>query len=293
MNRTTFVVARVRTFTTAAAVAEPLTPPAEAARCARIKLKALGTPLITPPKQPLSAYTLFLQHEYENNPDLKKGSAVMHVKTIAKRWHDLSDAQKEVFKQKAETARSEYNRAYETYLRLRTPTDVLIEQKAAHLKKLINPTQKHAKVATDPNRPKRPLSGHQLFVSEVLRAPPAEQKRVLGESLEGVKTTDRLAKVAKAWGRMSKEDQEPYNMRSQEAFSAYRAQNDAYDAEIGASDRRKAMMKVLRSAVAAERKKEKAAAKKKAAKKAVRKVAKKEAGKETAAKEDGCKEDGC
>ncbi|KAJ3277941.1 hypothetical protein HK104_002797 [Borealophlyctis nickersoniae] len=306
MNR--FVVARVRTFATAAAVAEPLTRAAEAARRARLKLKikALGTPLVTRPKHPASAYVLFWLQELENDPELKKGSAVLHSKTIAKRWHDLSEAHKEklapsqVFKQKAETARSQYYRAYESYLRLRTPTDVLIEEKAAQLKKLIKPPKKGArKVARDPNRPKRPPTAHQLFIREIFAAAPAEQKRVLGESLEGM-AKDRLGKVSKAWGRMSKEAQEPYNTQSQKAFAAYRAQKDAYLAEIGAIDRRKAMEKVLRSAVAAERQKKKEAAKmkkapakKKAAKEAVKKVAKKGAGKKTAAKKDGSEEDGC
>ncbi|KAJ3279782.1 hypothetical protein HK104_001163 [Borealophlyctis nickersoniae] len=283
MNR--FVVAGVRTFATAAAVAEPLTPPAEAARRARIELKALGTPLVTPPKYPTSAYVLFLLQEMKNDPDLKKGNAVMHSKTIAKRWHDLSDAQKEI------PVQARLRKLPQTT----HPADVLIEQKAAHLKTLINPTKKRAtRVAMDPNRPRRPLTGYALFSTEMLTAPPTEQKRVLGESLEGVMPRDRLAKVAKAWRRMSKEAHEPYNTQSQKAHAAYMAQKTAYAAEIGASDRRKAMMKVLRTAVAAERKKKKAAAKKKKAKKAVKKVAKKGAGKKTAAKkEDGCEEDGC
>ncbi|KAJ3281190.1 hypothetical protein HK104_000162 [Borealophlyctis nickersoniae] len=289
MNRTTtFVVARVRRFATAAAGAAPLTPAAKAARRARLKvqLEALGTPLVTPPKRPPNPFLLFRRQELENDPDLKKP---MHAKTIATRWHDLSDAQKEVFKQKAEPARSEYKRAYASYLRLRTPADVLIEKKAAKLKKLMNPTKKRTeKAAMDPNRPKCPPTGHQLFIREIFAAPPAEQKRVLGETLEGM-ASDRLAKVSRAWGRMSKEDQEPYNTQSQKAFAAYRAQKAAHDAEIGARDRRKAMNRVLRSAVAAERRKKKAATKKKRAKKAVKKVAKKGAGKKTAAKKTGAK----
>ncbi|KAJ3275813.1 hypothetical protein HK104_003837 [Borealophlyctis nickersoniae] len=290
MNRTAFVVARVRTFVTTAAVAEPPNPAAEAARRARLQLKALGTPQVTPPKRPLTSYLLFAQQERENDPELKKGKVTAHAKTIAKRWNDLSDAQKAVFKQKAETARSHYDRAYATYLSQRTSTDVLIEEKAAHLKKLINPTKIRAKVATDPNRPKRPMTGYVLFVTETLAAPPAEQRRVLGESLEGVTHKERFGKIAKAWGRMSKEDQEPYLSRTKKAFAAYKAEKAAYDAENGVTDTRKEMAKVLNDAV---RIKKKAATKKKTAKKAVKKVKKKGAGKKkTAAKKTGAKKTG-
>ncbi|KAJ3243256.1 hypothetical protein HK104_008149, partial [Borealophlyctis nickersoniae] len=252
-------------------------------------LKALGTPQVTPPKRPLSAYLLFVQQERQNDPDLRRGRAAEHTKEIAKRWNGLSDAQKAVFKQKAETAKQHYGRAYATYLSNRTSTDVLVEKKAAHLKKLINPTKKHAKVATDPSRPKRPLSGYLLLVTETLAAPPSKQKRVVGESLEGVTPQERMAKIAKAWGRMSKEDQEPYLSRSQKAFAAYRAQKVAYDAENGVTDARKEMVKALNAAVAVGRKK-KAATKNKAVKKVKKVVKKKGAGKKKpAAKKTGAK----
>ncbi|KAJ3278695.1 exp1-like protein [Borealophlyctis nickersoniae] len=282
MNRTAFVVARVRTFATTAAAAEPPTPAAETARRVRLQLKALGKPQVTPPKRPLSAYALFLQQERQGHAGLTKGSAAEHFKEIAKKWHDLSDAEKAVFKQKAETAKQHYARAYATYLSQRTSTDVLIEKKTAQLKNLINPTKTRKNVAPDPNRPKRPMSGYSLFLKETFAAPPAEQKRVVGESLEGFTVQERMRKIAKAWGRMSKEDQEPYLSGTQKAFAAYKAQRAAYDAENGVTDARQEMDKVLM----------RAARKTKKNTKAVKKVVKKKGVKKTAAKKTGAKKTG-
>ncbi|KAJ3277940.1 hypothetical protein HK104_002796 [Borealophlyctis nickersoniae] len=292
INRTALAVGRVRTFATTAAATEPPTPAAKAARRARLQLKALGKPQVTPPKRPLTAYTLLVQQERQNCASLTKGSGQEHFKEIAKKWHDLSDAEKAVLKQKAETAKQHYDRAYATYLSQRTSIDVLIEKKAAHLKKLINPTRTRKKsVPTDPREPKRPMPVFSLFVTETLAAAPAEQERVVGESLDGGTQQERITKIAKAWRMMSKEDQEPYLSRTKNAFAAYKAQKAAYDAENGLTDTRKEMAKALRGAWRNKR----AATKNKAVKKVVKKNGagkKKTAAKKTGAKKTGAEKTG-
>ncbi|KAJ3270776.1 hypothetical protein HK104_004857 [Borealophlyctis nickersoniae] len=239
--------ARVRTFATAAKVVDPVTP-AEAAQRARLELKALGTPQVTPPKRPLTSYFLFAQQERENDPTLRKGNMVENAKIIAGRWRELSDAEKGVFKHRAETAKSDYTRAYETYLSQRTPTDILIEEKTAALKKIINPTKKRTKVAADPNKPKRPLSSYILFVMDMMRAAPDEQRRVVGEDLEGLLAKEKVSRIAKAWKGLSDEDKEPYVARYKEASAVYRDQKAAYETDNGIQSARDEINKKLKSA---------------------------------------------
>ncbi|KAJ3042782.1 hypothetical protein HDV00_006601 [Rhizophlyctis rosea] len=218
---------QTRSYAAAAAAKAATKAPATAATIAKRQLKALPKPSVEPPKRPWSAYLLFTQSLRKEEPGLqKKGSSVTEFsKEAARRWKQLGEVERREFEAQHSDAKAKYERAYNAYLEKRTPADILLEEQVRRLGKTINPKKTSRKVPADIDAPKRPPTAYLEFANEANAA-----KEIGGQSLEGLKVSERAKLIGKAWKALSEAEQSKYKARAEKSKATYDEAKKAYDA---------------------------------------------------------------
>ncbi|KAJ3039647.1 high mobility group box 3 [Rhizophlyctis rosea] len=250
---------------------------------ARRQLRALPKPTTPPPKKPLTAFIFFGQEYRSSEPGLAKGNVTKAAGIIGQRWKELTDGEKKKYENKAASAKTAYERAYQQYLKSRTPKDVLLQQKISHLQKIINP-KKNAKVPADVNAPAPPPpNAYGFFLKDVYSGSADQQRALVGQLLDGP-VSQRGKILGAAWNGMSTSEKEGYANKAAAARSAYTKKLAAYNASHKVNDIKKEVSTILkRVATPPKPKKKKVTAVKKATKGAPRRLVKKAATKKTTA----------
>ncbi|KAI8832358.1 hypothetical protein BC829DRAFT_437526 [Chytridium lagenaria] len=255
----------------------------------RRALRALPKTSTEPPKRPLTSYILFLGDKRGEISELeevkrmeKKERAVAVVKKAAEMWGHADGKVKEKYASLAQSAREAYKKSLKEYLANRTPEDLIIQKSTRRFQKKLSPRAR-AKVLSDPNAPRRPVSGYMKFCMDLHKGVDVEgvDKGVIMELGIG----ERGREMGRLWRGLSKAMKEKYIKASDKDKERYRKELEAYNKKSGMGDAKEAVneerrknlqtMKTRRKA-AGRRKvvaKKKVVVKKKSVKKAVPKKA--------------------
>ncbi|KAJ3064971.1 hypothetical protein HDU98_011643 [Podochytrium sp. JEL0797] len=193
----------------------------ERKRNLRRKVRTLPKPSVNPPKKPMSAYLHFCEEHRAGVTALPEIAAIENksdknhevVKKLGEMWRALSETEKEPFETKAKASTEAYQTAHTAYLATRTPQDEYLEQTRHSLLSSLNPSKKRAKVAKNPDEPRRPDTAYQLFLKD---------RGFMGKGAEGLKDGGA------AWKEASDEETQVYHAQAEKLKDAYEDQIDAY-----------------------------------------------------------------
>ncbi|KAI8847061.1 hypothetical protein BC829DRAFT_444810 [Chytridium lagenaria] len=201
----------------------------------RRALRALPKVSTEPPKRPLSSYLLFLGDKRSDIAELDE------IKRLEKKNRPVAVVKKggrAKYATLAQTARETYNKALKDYLSKRTPEDLVIQETTRRYQKRLS-SRSRAKVLSDPNAPRKPVSGYVMFCTDLHR----------GVDVEGVKRGavaelgigERGRETGRLWRELSKSVKEKYLKASEVDKERYRKELEAYNKKSGMRDAKEAV----------------------------------------------------
>ncbi|KAG0203147.1 exp1-like protein [Mortierella sp. GBA30] len=190
----------------------------KAAAIPKPKLKKIAA--LPMPKRPSTSWSLFFVEHLDKvrasgqNVIPTKESAV-----AAAHWKEMTDAQKQVYKDRYEANMAEFKRQTEGRLQELTPAEYKIENSRRQALRAAG--KKGLPSLKDPNAPKRPLSSFFRF---------AQDQRGSGK-YSHLPLKEQANAFADAWTKVSGSEKARYTELSRTALEAYKKEKAAYEAQ--------------------------------------------------------------
>ncbi|KAG0372496.1 exp1-like protein [Mortierella sp. AD032] len=191
------------------------TPKPKAKKVAPVKPKKVEA--ISMPKRPSTAWGLFFVEHLDKVRASGKAIVPTVETTVASaQWKQLSEAQKQVYKDKYQTNLAEFKKDTSKRLEELTPEEFRIEN--ARRQALRAAGKRGLPSLKDPNAPKRPLSSFFRY---------AQDQRNAG-NVTSLPIKDQAKALAESWSKVSEQEKSRYTELAREATEAYKAKRAAY-----------------------------------------------------------------
>ncbi|CAI2379542.1 unnamed protein product [Moneuplotes crassus] len=166
--------------------------------------------MATPPKKPMTAYFLFMKEQRsvvkESNPDMKVSEI---SKELGKLWAELSDTEKEKFKNLAAEAKLQYDEDLKAYITEHGEPS----KKPRNSKKGAKKGSKKSSKTADPTKPKKPLTPFFLFQNS--------RRQALKEENPDMAHKDIVRKMGEEWNQMTESDKKTFINQNKKLKVAY------------------------------------------------------------------------
>ncbi|KAG0274712.1 exp1-like protein [Linnemannia exigua] len=190
-------------------------PKPKAKKVAPVKPKKVEA--ISMPKRPSTAWGLFFVEHLDKVRASGKAIIPTAETTVASaQWKQLSEAQKQVYKDKYQANLAEFKKNTSKRLEELTPEEFRIEN--ARRQALRAAGKRGLPSLKDPNAPKRPLSSFFRY---------AQDQRDAGK-VSSLPIKDQAKALAESWKRISEQEKARYVELSREATEAYKVKRAAY-----------------------------------------------------------------
>ncbi|KAI0699743.1 hypothetical protein C8T65DRAFT_658992 [Cerioporus squamosus] len=167
-----------------------------------------------PPVKPISPYSLFVREQYKNAEIT--GSFGEKSTEIAARWKQLSEEEKESYREKAESLKEQFAKEQEEWYKTTDPRILraINAQRKAHNKLGIRVPQ-HL-------RDKRPLSPYMMYMVEVRDSVELDLTLPRRDAI-----MKQAGQVGKMWQDLPAEEKQRYADKFKKAIEEYRAKQSA------------------------------------------------------------------
>ncbi|CAO3574888.1 unnamed protein product [Mortierella alpina] len=170
------------------------------------------------PKRPSTSWGLFfVEHLAKVRASGQNVVPTKESAIASARWKEMSESEKQVYKDKYRADLEEFKRQTEERLQELTPAQYKIENSRRQALRAAG--KKSLPSLKDPNAPKRPLSSFFLF---------AQEQRNTGK-FSHLPLKEQAATFAEAWDKSA--DKNTYLERSRVAMEAYKKEKAAYEAQ--------------------------------------------------------------
>ncbi|XP_072165591.1 transcription factor A, mitochondrial-like [Diadema setosum] len=187
--------------------------------CPRIQhYQTISDDIPPKPKRPLSSFFLFVVEQrpkiLAEEPDLRNTEV---VKRIAAMWKEMSDSEKEVYRQEFESQRIKFQEEMEDFRSRLTDEQLDTLMEMSRKKREMRSKRRHRAELRKLNKPKRPPSGYSLFVKEHLSS-------TLRPG--GARTTEEkqamFKDAAEAWNAIPDYEKQRYNEEANQLLETYK-----------------------------------------------------------------------
>ncbi|KAF9574979.1 exp1-like protein [Mortierella alpina] len=170
------------------------------------------------PKRPSSAWSMFfVEHLSKVRASGQNVVPTKESAVAAAHWKELSESEKQVYKDKYKADLGEYKKQTQERLQELTPAQFKIENSRRQALRAAG--KKGLPSLKDPNAPKRPMSSYFLF---------AQDQRNTGK-YSHLPLKEQAISIADAWTKLA--DKSAYSERSRVAREAYQKEKAAYEAQ--------------------------------------------------------------
>ncbi|KAF9980633.1 exp1-like protein [Mortierella antarctica] len=170
------------------------------------------------PKRPSTSWgTFFVEHLDKVRASGQNVVPTKESAVAAARWKEMSESEKQVYKDRYKAALDEFKKQTEERLQELTPAQYKIENSRRQALRAAG--KKSLPSLKDPNAPKRPLSSFFLF---------AQEQRNTGK-FSHLPLKEQATAFAEAWEESA--DKHIYLERSRVAMAAYKKEKAAYEAQ--------------------------------------------------------------
>ncbi|KAF9122186.1 exp1-like protein [Mortierella sp. 14UC] len=182
-----------------------------------VPVKPKKVEALSMPKRPSTAWGLFFV-EHLDKVKASGKAVVPTVETVvaSAQWKQLSDAQKQVYKDRYQANLAEFKKNTSQRLEELTPEEFKIEN--ARRQALRAAGKRGLPSLKDPNAPKRPLSSFFRY---------AQDQRSSGK-FASMSVKDQAKAIAESWNKISEQEKSRYSELSREASEAYKVERAAY-----------------------------------------------------------------
>ncbi|KAF9901052.1 exp1-like protein [Linnemannia zychae] len=182
-----------------------------------VPVKPKKVEALSMPKRPSTAWGMFFV-EHLDNVRASGKPVVPTVETVAAsaQWKQLSDAQKQVYKDRYQANLAEFKKHTSQRLEELTPMEFKIEN--ARRQALRAAGKRGLPSLKDPNAPKRPLSSFFRY---------AQDQRSSGK-FASLAVKDQARAIAEGWRNVPEHEKSRYSELTREANEAYKVERAAY-----------------------------------------------------------------
>ncbi|KAJ7741041.1 HMG-box [Mycena metata] len=181
--------------------------------------------MLRPPKLAPSAWQLYFTDwiQRQQASSSRKPNVAQAAKEAGQEYANLTEEEKEPYKQRSQAAKDIRERSLNAYMRTLTPEDIKRENVFRSAQRKAGKSRKSN--IKDPNAPKKPLSAYFMFLQRI-RASKELVKEVFGDETE---TTRQSVLAAARWRGMTDEERKPFLAQAEQEKMEYEAARRMYE----------------------------------------------------------------
>jgi len=182
--------------------------------------------LLHPPKQAPSTWQIFFTDQlrsYKDRYPNEKLNVAQVAKEVNQVYKNLPREEMEIYKQRAQAAKEDYERQLAAWKRTLTPADVKAENQFRTAQRKAGKSKRSN--LKDPNAPKKPLSAYFMFL-QMIRSDPDMVREVFGDEES---TTKQSVLAAVKWRSLTDAEKQPFLARAEKEKLEYEIARQEYE----------------------------------------------------------------